>query len=227
MTWNLHGAAHPNLELVAEVVEGYAPDVVSAQEVRRHQAKRLARRLGWQHRWVQKHDAYSKLMWWRSEGLAVFTPHPTSHVVRTVVSRGARSWSYRRRVLLAVTVTRADAALRVYDTHLASDGSPDERIEQARRVAECVQHDAAPVAVVAGDLNAGAEHEVEVIRELRAAGLRDVEGDSTSPAIAPRQRLDRILVPEHATVVDQHTPDGGEQWARISDHLPVMVEFDA
>jgi len=227
VTWNLHGAAHPNLELVAEVLEGYAPDVVCAQEVRRHQAKRLAHRLGWQHRWAHKHDPYSKLVWWRSEGIAVLTPHPTTHVVRTVISRGARSWSYRRRVLLAVTVTRPDAALRVYDTHLASDGEPDERIAQARRVAEGVLHDAAPVAIVAGDLNVGSDQEVEVLRALRAAGLRDVEGDSTSPSTVPQQRLDRVLVPTHATVLDQHTPDGGEQWARISDHLPVMVEFEA
>ena len=35
VTWNLHGAAHPNLELVAEVLEGYAADAVCAQEVRR------------------------------------------------------------------------------------------------------------------------------------------------------------------------------------------------
>jgi endonuclease/exonuclease/phosphatase family metal-dependent hydrolase len=225
LTWNLHGSAHPNLELVAEVVEGYAPDALCAQEVRRRQAKHLARRLGWAHQWARKHDPYSALVWWRTEGIAVFSPHPLSHVVRTTISSGAPSWSFRRRVLLAVTVTRGDDAMRVYDTHLSSD-SPDDRITQARRVAEHVAQDGAPVAVMAGDLNA-ADAEVEVVREFHAVGLRDHGGECTAPAIAPRHRLDRVLVPEHGAVVDSHTPEGGEKWAAISDHLPVMVEFDA
>lgn len=226
MTWNLHGSAHPNLELVAEVVEGYAPHVVALQEVQRRQARRLAKRLGWQQVWARKHHPYSPLVWWRTEGIAVLSPHPMSHVVRTTISSGASSWTYRRRVLLAVTVTRPDSALRVYDTHLASDDI-DARITQARRVAEHVVHDSAPIAVVAGDLNTHHGDEVEVVREFLAAGLSDPGGESTSPAIAPQQRLDRVLMPDAAVVVDQHTPDGGESWARISDHIPVMLEFDA
>ena len=227
LTWNLHGSAHPNLEVVAEVVEGYAPHVVALQEVQRRQARRLAKRLGWQHVWARKHHPYTPLMWWRTEGLAVLSPHPTSHVVRTTISRGASSWTYRRRILLAVTVTRPDSALRVYDTHLASDGDVDERITQARRVAEHVVQDAAPIAVVAGDLNTHHIDELEVVREFHAAGLRDPGGESSSPSRAPQQRLDRVLVPVHAGIVDAHVPDGGDSWAAISDHLPVMVEFDA
>ncbi len=226
MTWNLHGSAHPNLELVAEVTEGYAPHVLALQEVQRRQARRLAKRLGWQRVWARKHHPYSPLVWWRTEGIAVLSPHPMSHVVRTTVSHGASSWTYRRRVLLVVTVTRPDSALRVYDTHLASDDT-DARITQARRVAEHVVADAAPIAVVAGDLNTHTDDEIEVVREFHSAGLRDPGGESTSPATVPQQRLDRVLLPETATVVDRHTPDGGESWSRISDHLPVMVEFDA
>jgi endonuclease/exonuclease/phosphatase family metal-dependent hydrolase len=226
MTWNLHGSAHPNLELVAEVVEGYAPHALALQEVQRRQARRLAKRLGWQRVWARKHHPYSPFVWWRSEGIAVLSPHPMSHVVRTTISHGASTWTYRHRVLLAVTVTRPDSAVRLYDTHLASDDT-DSRITQARRVAEHVVQDAAPIAVVAGDLNTHHADEVEVIREFLAAGLCDAGGDSTSPAIAPQQRLDRVLLPGAATVTDQHTPDGGESWAHLSDHLPTMVEFDA
>ncbi len=227
LTWNLHGSAHPNLEVVAEVVEGYAPQVLALQEVQRRQARRLAKRLGWQHVWARKHHPYSPLAWWRTEGLAVLSPHPTSHVVRTTISHGASTWTYRHRVLLAVTVTRPDSALRVYDTHLASDRAVDERITQARRVAEHVVQDAAPIAVVAGDLNTHDHDAIEIVREFHVAGLRDPGGESTNPSQVPRQRLDRVLVPEHATVVDGHVPDGGDSWAAISDHLPVMVEFDA
>jgi endonuclease/exonuclease/phosphatase family metal-dependent hydrolase len=35
-----------------------------------------------------------------------------------------------------------------------------------------------------------------------------------------------VLVPDDSTVVDQHVPEGGEEWARISDHLPVLMEFE-
>jgi endonuclease/exonuclease/phosphatase family metal-dependent hydrolase len=226
LTWNVHGSQGPNLELLAEVVEGYTPDVLVLQEVQRRQARRLARRLGWRHTWARKHYPYSPVVWWRAEGLAVLSVLPTSHVVRTAISRHASTWTYRHRVLLAVTVTRGVAALRVYDTHLAS-GASDERIAQARRVAEIVVQEGAPVAAVAGDLNTHPFDLVEIVREFHPAGLRDAGGDSTNPAIAPHQRLDIVLVPERAVVTDQHVPDGGEEWSRLSDHLPVLMEFEA
>ncbi len=224
LTWNVRGSAHPNIELLAEVIEGYAPNVVALQEVQRRQARKLAKRLGWKRQWARKHHPFSPLVWWRTEGIAVLSPHAMSHVVRTTISPGVSTWVYRHRVLLAVTVTRGGGALRVYDTHLSSTGT-DERISQARRVTEVVQQEAAPVAVVVGDLNTHPEDLVEIVREFHAAGLRDPGGDSSNPAIAPFQRLDLVLVPDAATVTDQQTPEGGEQWAALSDHVPVLVEF--
>ena len=78
--------------------------------------------------------------------------------------------------------------------------------------------------MVAGDLNCS--HELEVIREFGSLGLVDRGGDDTNPSIAPRQRLDYILIPDSATVTDQLTPEGGEPWHQLSDHLPVLVEFE-
>jgi endonuclease/exonuclease/phosphatase family metal-dependent hydrolase len=132
---------------------------------------------------------------------------------------------FRHRVLLAVTVTRDDAALRVYDTHLSSTDT-DERIAQARRITDVVVQELPPVAVVAGDLNTHPNDLVEIVREFHPAGLRDPGGDSSNPAIAPYQRLDMVLVPDDAVVTDRHTPEGGERWAAISDHVPVLVEFE-
>jgi endonuclease/exonuclease/phosphatase family metal-dependent hydrolase len=149
-----------------------------------------------------------------------------THVVRTTISPGVNTWVYHHRVLLAVTITRDDAALRVYDTHLSSSDT-DERIAQARRVAEAVVQDAAPTAVVAGDLNTHPNDLAEIVREFHAANLRDTGGDSTNPATSPYQRLDMVLVPDRAVVIDQHTPEGGEQWSAISDHVPVLTEFEA
>jgi endonuclease/exonuclease/phosphatase family metal-dependent hydrolase len=123
---------------------------------------------------------------------------------------------------MAATVTRTDDTLRVVNTHLASH-DVDQRIAQARRVLPLIG--GRWPAVVAGDLNASAPDEVEVIREFGAADLVDAGGSWTNPSIAPRQRLDYVLVPEAATVTARLTPDGGEQWHQLSDHLPVLVEF--
>lgn len=225
-TWNLHGSAKPDLDAVAAAVAAIGPDVLSAQEVRRRQARRLARQLGWHHVWGRKHHPYTPLMWWRTEGIAVLTPHPLSHVVRTTISHGVSTWTHRHRVLLAVTVTRNDAAIRVYDTHL-DPHDIDARITQARRVAEHVIADAAPAPVVAADLNTHHHDEVEVLRELRTAGLEDAGGDSTGPSHAPQHRLDRVLVPSGARVLDSVTPDPADSWSALSDHLPVTVTFES
>ncbi len=224
LTWNIHGSHQPNLEQVAEVVEGYGPDVLALQEVQRRQARRLAKRLGWRATWARKHYPYSPLVWWRAEGLAVLTNLHTSHVVRIPISRGASTWTHRHRVVLAVTITRGSSALRLYDTHLSTE--VDERIDQARRVSELVLQEGAPLAVVAGDLNTHSSDLAEVVREFHAAGLHDVGGNSTSPVEAPQQRLDMVLIPRDAVVTDQHVPDGDEEWAHISDHLPVLMEFE-
>ena len=221
LTWNILGARQPNLDVITEVIAGYAPDVVALQEVQRRQTRGLARRLGWKVVWTRKHYPYSPLVWWRAEGLAVMTPHVVSDLISISISPGVSTWTYLHRVAMAATVTRPEAdALRVINTHLASHDA-DQRIAQARRVVPLIG-DHRP-AVVAGDLNA--MDEVEVIREFGAVGLVDPGGDYSNPSIAPVQRLDYVLVPESATVTSLLTPEGGERWHQLSDHLPVLVEF--
>lgn len=226
VTWNVRGSHRPDLADLADVIRRLDPDVVAIQEIWRSQARDLATRLGWHQVWARKHHPYTPLVWWRSEGLAILATRPLRDVVRRSISPGVSTWTYRHRVVLAATVTSASgSALRVYDTHLASGPATDDRIAQARRVADLVAAEAPPLAIVAGDLNDAGEP--EVVRELHRVGLRDVAGGSTNPAIAPRQRLDHVVVPADATVTEQYEPPGGEEWAELSDHVPVLVAFSS
>ncbi|HEY0520822.1 MAG TPA: endonuclease/exonuclease/phosphatase family protein [Ilumatobacteraceae bacterium] len=220
MTWNILGAHRPNLDVIGEVINGYAPDVVALQEVQQRQARGLARRLGWNVVWTRKHYPYSPLVWWRAEGIALVTPHAVSELVCASISPGVSTWIYLHRVAMAATVTRGSDVLRVGNTHLASHDA-DERIAQARRVVALIGE--RQPRVVAGDLNAS--NEVEVVREFAALDLVDPGGQYSNPSIAPVQRIDYVLVPSAAKVTAQLTPDGGEQWSELSDHVPVVVEF--
>jgi endonuclease/exonuclease/phosphatase family metal-dependent hydrolase len=220
LTWNILGAHHPNLDVVGNVISGYGPDVVALQEVQQRQARGLARRLGWNVVWTRKHYPYTPLLWWRAEGLAVMTPHAVGELISASISPGVSTWIYLHRVAMALTVTRKDDVLRFANTHLASHDA-DERIAQARRVVGLVG-ERRPV-VVAGDMNA--PDELEVVREFGVLGLVDPGGDYTNPSIAPMQRIDYVLIPETATVTARLTPEGGEHWNDVSDHLPVVVEL--
>lgn len=222
MTWNIRGAGRPDLGRLAELVVAFAPDALALQEVRHRQARDLAARLGWQHRWARKHSPYTPLAWWLAEGAAIMSPHALTEPARRSLSPGVSTWTFRHRIALATTIRRGANSIRVYDVHLASH-SADERIAQAERTVAMVAGEAAPMVVVTGDLNAPGE--VEVIRPFRAVGLRDPGGGPTHPSIAPRSRLDYVLVPEAARVTYQHEPDGGDEWWALSDHVPVIVEF--
>ena len=220
LTWNILGARNPNLDVISKVISGYLPDIVVLQEVRRHQAHGLAGRLSWKVVWTRKHYPFSPLVWWRAEGLAILTPHSVDELISISISPGVSTWTFKHRVAMAVTVSRTGETLRVTNTHLASHDA-DERIAQARRVLPLIG--SRRPAVVAGDFNA--VDELEVIREFGTAELVDPGGGYSNPSIAPNQRLDYILIPDSATVTAQLTPEGGESWNQLSDHLPVFVEF--
>ena len=225
LTWNILGAKNPDrVAALIDFVRQSNPDVVALQETRRAQAKALASALGWHVAWRRKHYPYTPLLWWRAEGQAVLAPAALANARGYALSRGASTWSYRHRIMVAATVVRGSERLRVYNVHLSSTGT-DERIEQARRAATFIAAEPAAPRVVCGDMNAA--NELEVIREFHAVGVRDTGGDFTNHSRAPRQRLDYVLVPENAKVSAIDTPAGGDEWAAISDHLPVLVEFSS
>ena len=231
-TWNLLGSADPDIDAIAQHLASFTPDVAALQEIRRSQARRLAAALGWHGAWRRKHYPYSPAIWWRAEGLAILSPHHLAEVRRHTLSSGHPIWNYRHRIMLSATVTRhhgvgevADA-VDIHDVHLSSD-TTDERVVQASRAAaialsrRAAHHDGL---VVCGDLNANAEP--DVIAAFGRIGLVDPGGPDTVKADRPAKRLDYVLVPSGARILGVSTPDGGTDWRRLSDHLPVTTRVE-
>src|SRR6056297_3270632 len=94
LTWNVHGSAGPAVASLAAAIRAESPDIVVLQEVRSKQATALATELRMRYSWVVKHYPYTKLMWWRAEGMAIMTPHLLDAVGHTEISdeQPMRSW---------------------------------------------------------------------------------------------------------------------------------------
>src|SRR6478752_2437130 len=138
MTWNLRGAARPDLAVVARVVADAAPDVVAFQEVRRTQARTLAGLLDvdeW--RWLAKHRPPFLPGWlgrrW-TEGIAVLSDFPVLACSDADLSETERFASFRRRVMQEVVMSTGAGVIRVVNVHLSSDDD-GARAAQADRAA--------------------------------------------------------------------------------------------
>ncbi len=223
LTWNVHGSQRPDVEGIAAAVRAEAPDIVAIQEIRKRQAAALAELLQMRYTWSLKHEPYTKLMWWRSEGMAIMTPHLLDAVGHTEVSEGQPMRSWRRRIAQWGLVGRADRSmLMIYNLHLSPHDAAESRRAEAQRVSELVASIGAdPPPVVAGDFNdAGDPSIVELL-----PGNEHLAAPLSNPSESPSQALDHVLLPADAQGVVVSAPEGGETWAAISDHLPVTVRF--
>lgn len=227
VSWNAHGSAGPDIEAAAEALAALHPDALALQEVRRRQAATIATAVGGPYAWALKH--YIPSLRWRrdAEGMAIVTPHRLQHRSVEVISTYRHRWSWRRRMLQEALVERDDhTGYRLLNAHLSPD-LVTHRLGEAIQVAARVQAVAAPAAVVAGDLNE--PHDSAIVDCIEAAGVRDawrsegVTAQFTSPADAPMQTIDHVLVPAGATAVTADIPPG--DWSRWSDHLPVRATF--
>ena len=147
---------------------------------------------------------------WRSCRPHPMTPRRCAPPSRRVSS----TWTYRHRMLLAATVTRARRGAALYDTHLAvrrhrrahRPGPPGGRARRARRRA---------------DRRRGRRPEHAPRRRGRGDPRVPRRPACATPAATRptrrsrrSQRLDYVLrARRRAVVVDQHTPEGGESWA--------------
>jgi endonuclease/exonuclease/phosphatase family metal-dependent hydrolase len=224
LTWNVHGSARPDVEALATAIRAESPDVVVLQEIRKRQAEALARTLTMRYTWALKHAPYTRLVWWRSEGMAIMTPHLLDAAGHTEVSDDQPVRNWRRRIAQWALVGRADRSMvLVVNLHLTPHAEGAEaRVVEAARTADIVGRmtDDLPV-VVGGDFNDAGEP--EVIATL--PGIEHEVPSATSPAAEPDEVLDHVLLPPDVHDVSVTVPGGGPDWAALSDHLPVTVRF--
>jgi endonuclease/exonuclease/phosphatase family metal-dependent hydrolase len=244
MTWNLRGHDGPDVDAVADVVRASEADVVALQEVQRHQARSIARRVGAASLgWGFKH--------WPApippEGLAILGLTRKIRVRTRPLSFPFRLWSWRRRVFQLATIRpdgRRGPALALANTHFSAFDADDLRVREARTLVRALASNRRP-AVVVGDLND--DPDAPSIARFRDAGFRDTwaeanpdgDGGATNwhgwkrgTTKRPNRRLDYVLVPAGAEVVEVTVPrpgdDGFDLFTTVSDHLPVVatLSFD-
>lgn len=224
MTFNIHGGRPAvgavDLVAIADVIRRLKPDLVGLQEVHRYlpppyvfrdQPRLLAKLTG------------MELKFGRTLGLgpvaygnAVLSQTPA--VVQSLPLPVTRQWKgWEPRSLMEARVTLGGRVVHFLNTHLGL--TPEQRVLQARRLADRVRRFAGPV-ILAGDLNA-VEDSVE-LRILAESGLMDCAsgGQSTFPAESPRCRIDHLLVSRHFEVERCFAEE-----TTASDHRPLVADL--
>jgi len=223
LTWNVHGTDDPDIEGLAAAIGVESPDVVVLQEVRQTQARELAGASAMRYSWAFEHNPYTRLMASRAEGMAIMTPHTLDAAGHTEISDGRSRRSWRRRIAQWALVGRADGGIvRLYNLHLSPHEDAASRRAEAVRVVDLVaEHGDEPPAVVAGDLNDADDPHIV----FALPGIEHAVPAPTSPSDVPSRVLHHVLLPPEATGVSATVPAGGDDWATLSDHLPVTVRF--
>jgi endonuclease/exonuclease/phosphatase family metal-dependent hydrolase len=211
MVWNVHGFRAGTAEIAAAVTE-VGPDLLLLNETRYlgFHLRRFARRAGL--------EGASGTGFWRPIPNAVLVREPWRVVDagKTVFRRSGRT--LRRGIVLTI-VGHAGTRATAGAVHLGL--SRQERIHHARELTDLLAG-REPV-VLGGDLNESPEEPAAswISQRYWDAGRRT---GPTFPAWEPRARIDYLFVSEGITVEDVRV--GGERFARLSDHLPVLADLE-
>lgn len=211
MVWNVHGFRAGTKRIAAAVTEA-APDLVLLNETRYlgFHLRRFARRAGLE----------------GASGTGVWRPIPNAVLARRpwrVVDAGKivfpRTRRTLRRGIVLTIVGRAGTRASAGAVHLGLSG--EERAEHARTLTDLLAG-REPV-LLGGDLNEAAD---EPAARWIADRYWDVARDSgpTFPAWEPRARIDYLFVSEGVGV--ERAWVGGQRFAGLSDHLPVLADLE-
>ncbi len=133
---------------------------------------------------------------------------------------------FEQRGLLHVPVTWRDVEIHVVVAHLGLINAS--RLRQAQHLAKLVQEELPPDApvIVAGDFNDWNEalDPVLVPSGLTRARTSQAARQATFPSRVPVLAMDRIYT--RGFVCSNIMVPRGDAWARMSDHLPLVAEFE-
>jgi endonuclease/exonuclease/phosphatase family metal-dependent hydrolase len=211
MVWNVHGF-RAGTKPIARAVSDAAPDLLLLNETRYlgFHLRRFARRAGLE----------------GASGTGVWRPIPNAVLARRpwrVVDAGKivfpRTRRTLRRGIVLTIVGRAGTRASAGAVHLGLSG--EERAEHGRGLTDLLAG-REPV-LLGGDLNEGAD---EPAARWIADRYWDAARDAgpTFPAWEPRARIDYLFVSEGVGV--ERAWVGGERFAGLSDHLPVLADLE-
>ncbi len=155
-------------------------------------------------------------------GNALLARWPLGHIGHHDVS----DHRFEQRGLLHVSVHWRQVEVHVVVVHLGLIHAS--RVRQAERLAQLVSEQIprhAPV-VIAGDFNDWNEKLDHILHDvgLHRASRGELARIATFPSIVPVLALDRVYT-RGMRCQSVMVPRGGS-WARLSDHLPLVVELD-
>jgi endonuclease/exonuclease/phosphatase family metal-dependent hydrolase len=131
---------------------------------------------------------------------------------------------FEQRGLLHVPVQWQGRSVHAVVAHLGLIHAS--RVRQVQRLADYIASEVPPDVplVVAGDFNDWGERLDGPMREIGLVRARDRRARPTFPSRVPVFALDRIYT-RAMRCRFTHVPRGNA-WARMSDHLPLVAEFD-
>lgn len=231
-------------DLLVETIRRYEPDILGTQEGLDFQLDYIQEQLGGDYRWfgvARDADGTGEhaAVFYRRDRLAALESG-TFWMSETPEVPGTKSWSshHNRVTTWARFHHYATGRQFVYlNTHL-DNGSPEARQQGARLLARRI--DATPnryPVIVTGDFNAAAGKS-EPWQTLIGAGLKDAwqiakecKGPACTfngfkpPSETADNRIDWVLVPEHAAVQSCETVTYSRDGRYPSDHCPVVARL--
>lgn len=251
VTWNIHKGVRglglrKRLEIhsMQAAVAGLNADVICLQEVRRINHKEAAHFTQWPalpqadflappgYEAVYRTNAFTKH---GEHGNALLSRHPVSSHAHEDMS----DHRFEQRGLLHATLHVQGKSVHVIVVHLGLIAASRQR--QLAQLSQYIERDIPKrdVLIVAGDFNSPIApvrwaqtalgqhngHGNGLQKNLSKAPkvLHALRGHATFPSRLPMVQLDHVFA-RHAQIVSTTVPQGSE-WARMSDHLPLIVEI--
>jgi endonuclease/exonuclease/phosphatase family metal-dependent hydrolase len=252
VTWNIHKgvrgiAMRKRLEIhnMQAAVAGLNADVICLQEVRRINHKEAEHFTQWPelpqadflapsgYEAVYRTNAFTKH---GEHGNALLSRFP-------VIGHAHEDMSdhrFEQRGLLHATLHVKGKPVHVIVVHLGLIASSRQR--QLAQLSQYIDRDIPKqdALIVAGDFNSpiapvrwaqtalghhhGSGNGLQKSLTKAPKMLHALRGHATFPSRLPMLQLDHVFV-RHAKIISSHVPQGHE-WARMSDHLPLIVEVE-